>query len=140
MTPEEYQRLQDRVKNRTAMARSKKAKRNKYGAIQTEIDGITFDSKAEGARYLQLKTLQRAGEISGLQTQVRFNLLPAQEVGGRKERPVDYIADFQYQDKSGAVVVEDAKSAPTKTKEFVLKRKLMMFFHGIVVREVMVDG
>jgi len=116
----------------------RESRRNKYGAEKTEVDGMVFDSKSEAKRYLQLKAMQCAGEISELKTQVRIGLLPAQQVGGRKERPVDYLADFQYV-RQGVLITEDVKSGPTKTKEFILKRKMAMFFHGIVVVEVMID-
>lgn len=151
-TPDEFAALQSRIKagvqrksaapaqvEPTAKAVKSTGRRNKYGAQATEVHGIRFDSKAEAKRYLQLKALEQAGEISDLQLQVKFDLLPAQELDGKKERPVQYIADFTYRDKAGSTVVEDAKSAATKTKEFVLKRKMMLFFHGIVIREVLMD-
>lgn len=141
MTPDDYARLQARVQNRAPLVKkvAPKGRKNKYGAEATECDGITFDSKAEAKRYLQLKTMQRAGEISQLQWQVRIPLLPAQEVGNRKEKPVDYICDFVFV-RDGVKVYEDVKSAPTKTPEFILKRKMALFFHGIVVQEVLIDG
>jgi len=110
-------------------------RRNKYGAQATEIEGIRFDSKAEARRYLQLKAMEQAGEITGLEIQIKYELIPAQG----KERPVFYVADFRYTDQSGAVIVEDTKSAPTKTKEYVIKRKLMKWIHGIEIREVLMD-
>jgi len=142
MSAEDYERLQSRFKPGVvpvAKKAERKAgqRRNKYGAERTVVDGIEFDSKAEAKRYLQLKAMERAGEISGLEIQVRFELIPAQEIDGRKERPVFYVADFRYTTKAGEVVVEDTKSAPTKTKEYVLKRKLMMQRYGIVIREVL---
>lgn len=153
MSPEEYQtrqgELNAKMRARLDAVKSfrpgdpvkvakKSGKRNLYGAERVEIMGIKFDSKAEGKRYLQLKAMEQAGEISGLETQVCIALLPAQQVRGRKERPVNYFADFQYV-RQGVLITEDVKSAPTKTKEFILKRKMAMFFHGIVVSEVMVD-
>ena len=151
-TPEEYEKLQSRIKAGVqrkseapvdAQPAGKAAKsggrRNKYGAMATELDGIRFDSKAEARRYSQLKAMEQAGEISGLQLQVPYELLPAQDINGKKERPVKYIADFVYRDRDGNQVVEDTKSAATKTKEFVLKRKMMLFFHGIAIREVLMD-
>jgi len=82
--------------------------------------------------------MQQAGEIEDLKHHVHFDLLPAQDVNGRKERPVRYEADFTYM-KDGKLVVEDVKSGPTKTKEFILKRKMMLFFHKIEVIEVMAE-
>ena len=50
------------------------------------------------------------------------------------ERPVDYIADFVYRDKDGNEVVEDVKGV--RTRVYVIKRKLMLWRHGIRIREV----
>lgn len=144
MSAEDYERLQSRFKPGVvpvAKKAERKAgqRRNKYGAERTVVDGIEFDSKAEAKRYLQLKAMERAGEISGLEWQVRYDLIPAQDVDGHKEKPVYYLADFRYRNKAGALVVEDVKSAPTKTREYVIKRKLLLLIHGIRITEVMMD-
>ena len=114
---------------------------------------MVFDSKHEALRYQELKFMQKAGEISLLQRQVRYELVPEQReksarlytkgakagqpVPGRLiEKPVYYIADFVYKDKDGNTVVEDTKSTATKTKDYVIKRKLMLWRHGIKVQEV----
>lgn len=106
------------------------------------IDGtpVTFDSKREQARYGELALMQKAGEISDLQYQVRYDLIPTQERDdGTKERGIYYVADFVYS-KDGKAVVEDTKgyrvpsSAPYRV--FALKRKLMLWIHGITVKEV----
>lgn len=110
--------------------------RAKYGAVKSVIDGIRFDSKAEARRYVQLKALQQAGEISDLELQVAYTLLPTQKNALRTERPVKYVADFRYT-RDGAVVVEDTKSKPTRTPEYVIKRKLMLHVHGISITEVL---
>ena len=124
---------------------------NKYKAMKCTVNGIEFDSRKEARRYVHLCLAQRAGEITDLQTQVTFNLIPAQyaecnEVytkgkhkGEKKrgkllERGVDYVADFVYKTKDGKVIVEDTKGV--KTKEYVIKRKLMLFIHKIQVREI----
>lgn len=141
MSPEEYQRLQSRFQPGAAPAAKKTERkaakrRNKYGAERTAVDGIEFDSKAEAKRYMQLKAMEQRGEISDLKLQVVFELLPAQEINGHKERPMTYVADFTYLDSNGELVVEDVKSAITKTRTFLDKKKLMLFFHKIVIREV----
>ncbi len=106
----------------------------KYHAKKTELDGITFDSKKEANRYAELKLLERSGAIHNLQRQVRYELIPAQKKDGKTiERACHYIADFVYED-NGKTVVEDVKGY--RTKEYVLKRKLMLQVHGIEVREV----
>jgi Protein of unknown function (DUF1064) len=50
------------------------------------------------------------------------------------ERAVEYRADFVYRDKVGELVVEDAKGV--RTKDYVIRRKLMLSVHGIRIREV----
>ncbi len=108
---------------------------NKYRNKGITIDGITFQSKREATRYSELKLLQRAGEIFDLQRQVPFTLIPKQVRDGKTiERPCVYKADFVYKDKDGTEIVEDAKGM--RTKEYVIKRKLMLWQFGIVVREV----
>ena len=110
---------------------------NKYGAKKLIIDGETFDSRMEARRWRELRLLQRAGEIDGLQRQVKYVLIPAQtdDSGHVIERPVSYIADFVYRDaRTGEQVVEDVKGA--RTKEYIIKRKLMMWVHGIRIKEV----
>lgn len=112
-------------------------RKSKYGARKTELDGMVFDSNHEARRYAYLKTLERAGEISGLERQVKYILVPAQagEDGKIVERAVIYVADFVYRDAhSGEKVVEDAKGM--RTRDYIIKRKLMRYVHGIRIREV----
>ena len=105
----------------------------KYHAKKTELDGITFDSRKEANRYAELKLLERSGAIHNLQRQVRYELIPAQKKDGKTiERACHYIADFVYTE-NGKTVVEDVKGY--RTKEYVLKRKLMLQVYGIEVRE-----
>ena len=100
----------------------------------TTPDG-SFDSQREYKRWCELKLLQKAGKISQLQRQVKFELLPSQQRDdGTKERPVAYILDFKYMDlEKGYYVYEDSKGM--KTQAWILKRKLMLYIHGISVRE-----
>ena len=83
-----------------------------------------------------MRLLQRAGEINGLARQQRFKLIPSQrDKSGRViERAVDYVADFVYVTTDGEMVVEDTKGF--KTKDYIIKRKLMLWIHGIRVREI----
>lgn len=107
---------------------------NKYGNKKWELDGQTFDSQREARRYQELRWLLRMGLISDLRRQVPYELLPSQKRGGKVvERPVKYIADFVYTE-NGEEVVEDAKGM--RTKEYVIKRKLMLWQYGIQIREV----
>ena len=105
---------------------------NKYHNVKTTTsDGITHDSIKEANRWCELKLLQRAGKIQHLQRQVKYALIPKQQ----GEREVSYIADFVYHiAEDGKLVVEDVKGK--KTKEYVIKRKLMMWIHGIKIKEI----
>jgi hypothetical protein len=104
---------------------------SKYLNKKTTVHGITFDSKAEASRYLELVILQNSGLITNLELQVPFELIPKQG----KERPCTYIADFVYYE-SGEKVVEDLKSPATRKKaDYVIKRKLMRFLKNIVLKE-----
>lgn len=107
----------------------------KYHNKKTEIDGVVFDSRKEAARWHELKLMERAGLISDLQRQVVFNLIPnlKDDSGRVVERSVKYIADFAYI-QDGVAVVEDVKGL--RTREYVLKRKMMLYFHGIRVKEI----
>ncbi len=122
--------------------------RNKYGSRKITRDGLTFDSLKEYRRYCELRLLEKAGRITNLKLQVPFELLPAQyetfERYGKKgqrlkdgqhciEKAVMYRADFVYQE-NGKTVVEDTKGF--KTKDYILKRKMMLYFHGIKIKEV----
>ena len=108
----------------------------KYGNRKTTVDGITFDSAKEANRWCELKLLERAGKIFELQRQVSFVLIPKQVRDGKViERPVVYKADFVYTE-NGQEVVEDVKSPITKTKEYIIKRKLLLWQYGLQIREV----
>ena len=108
---------------------------NKYRNQKTVIDGIKFDSKHEGMRYLELKYMERINQIRDLQLQVPFELLPAQRnEKGKVERAVKYIADFVYYDHDGNLVVEDAKGI--RTDAYRLKKKMLRYFKGIEIKEV----
>ena len=87
----------------------------KYKAKPVTIDGHRFDSQREGARYRELKLLERSGHITGLEMQPVFELAPGVLVPGekRKRPPLRYVADFRYRDETGRVVVEDAKGVQT---------------------------
>jgi hypothetical protein len=103
-------------------------KRNKYGNKQVIYDGIPFHSTKEGNRYLELKLLQRAGVISNLELQKPYVIIHASEYGN----DVKYIADFVYE-QDGRTVVEDSKGF--RTKEYVIKKRLMAERFGIIIKE-----
>lgn len=121
------------------------AKANKYGSRKITRDGMTFDSLREYRRFCELSLLERAGRITDLRRQVKFVLVPAQygpdsigKRGGVKrgkliEREVSYVADFVYA-QDGKQIVEDSKGF--RTKDYIIKRKLMLWVHGIQVKEI----
>lgn len=118
---------------RKLIARGMKAM-NKYGNRKVNLDGQVFDSVHEAQRYQELLLLLRAGAITDLQRQVPFELIPTQRHNNKViERPVKYVADFVYME-NGERIVEDAKGV--RTKEYVIKRKLMLQRYGIQIREV----
>ena len=99
--------------------------KNRYGE---------FDSKAEFERYLILLDMQKCGEISELTWQVVYVLIPPQKCITRpNERACKYLADFRYI-KDGKTIVEDVKGI--RTKDYIIKRKLMLYIHGIEIVEV----
>lgn len=122
----------------------------------TTYEGITFDSQKEAHRYFELKLLQRAGKIKDLELQKVFELIPAQyeyyERYGKKgqrlkdgkrciEKQCVYKADFTYTDTAtGKTVVEDVKGYVDPSSagfaKFVIKRKLMLYIHGIRIKEI----
>lgn len=108
--------------------------RSKYGAVKTQVDGITFASKREAARYTELKQLERAGHIGNLVLQPSFEIIPSLILDGKKQRAIRYIADFAYVDHFGNEIVEDVKGH--KTREYQLKRRLVKHVFGIEVKEV----
>ncbi len=119
--------------------------RTKYHSKKITRDGITFDSVKEYRRFCELSLLEKAGAITDLKRQVEFILIPAQRepdtIGVRGgiikgktiEHKCSYVADFVYTE-NGKQIVEDTKGF--RTKDYILKRKMMLYFHGIRIREV----
>lgn len=93
-----------------------------------------FDSKAEERRWYELSLMEKAGEIKALQRQVKYELIPSQKIDKKVvERAVTYVADFVYYTPDGQLVVEDVKGM--KTTDYIIKRKLMLWIHGIRIKE-----
>ena len=123
----------------------KPMRKSKYGSKKITRDGMTFDSLKEYRRYCELSLLERAGQITDLRRQMTYLLIPCQyepdiigKRGGVKrgkllEREVSYVADFVYT-QDGKTIVEDTKGF--KTKDYIIKRKLMLWVHGIRIKEV----
>lgn len=102
---------------------------SKYRNHKIVRDGLEFDSRAEADRYAELCLMQRAGEISGLETQPQYTLTV------RGVKICDYYGDFRYW-QNGQLVVEDVKGV--RTPEYRLKAKLMLACHGIAIVETKV--
>ena len=133
MTEDEYQSLIARQRQRATLGREEPPAPGKYGNKKVEVDGEKFDSKKEFARYQQLQMMERAGEITDLKRQVKFELAPAVIIKGKKRPPLAYIADHVYV-QNGQKVVEDVKGMVTK--EYRIKRHLMKSVHGIDIQEL----
>ena len=126
--------------------------KSKYFNKKTiSLDGSVFDSRKEARRWGELSLLLRAGKITDLDRQVKFELIPAQyetyERYGKNgqrlkdgtrlvERAAIYTADFVYTDENGVRVIEDTKSQATRTEAYILRRKLMYARYKIKIREV----
>lgn len=122
----------------------------KYGNKPVTIEGIRFASKKEGYYYLALKDRVDSGEISNLRMQVPYEIVPAvyetqtihlktkdKQVTKCVQKAVHYVADFVYTDRDGIDQVIDVKGgSATKTKEYLLKKKMMRAFLGIEIVEV----
>lgn len=116
-------------------------RQNKYHAVKVGKSA----SKWEARRKAELEIMERFGQISNLRFQVPFELIPVQRepstVGPRGgvrpgkviERNCLYVADFVY-DKDGQTIVEDTKGF--RTKDYVIKRKLLLWRYGIRIKEV----
>lgn len=100
-------------------------------------EGNKYDSKKEYKRYLELKGKEEKGEISNLQRQVIYQVMPrlTDENGKFRHHPIKYIADFVYTDNlTGKEVVEDAKGM--RTEVYKIKKKLMYWLYKIEINEV----
>lgn len=106
-------------------------KKNKFGAVKINADGMTFDSKLEHRRWCTLKMLAKLGKITDLKRQVEFVLIDKTKYG----RKISYMADFTYI-QDGKLIVEDTKSKATKTPLYRLKKRLMAEKYEIVIKEV----
>lgn len=111
----------------------------KYHNKKVIANGVVFDSQKEAQRYQELLLLEKAGEITDLKRQEKFVVIPkqledySQKKGKVIERECVYIADFTYY-RGEEFIVEDVKGV--KTKDYIIKRKLMLYQFGIRVTEV----
>ena len=96
-------------------------RKEKYGRIKKEVDGIVFDSTSEADAWRILKLWEASGAITELEVQPEFQLEPGFVVDGRKVRAIKYRADFLFV-KDGRKTVVDVKGV--QTQAFVIKAKL----------------
>lgn len=121
-------------------------KHSKYHSTKVTYGGMTFDSRKEYRRYQTLQMLEKGGVITNLRRQVRYELIPNQytmktiqlkTMQKQKqvlvERKVEYVADFVYE-QDGQTIVEDTKGF--RTADYIIKRKLMLWVHGIKIEEI----
>ena len=94
----------------------------KYGSRKTQVDGHTFDSKAEAQYYEQLKWLLENKQIRSFRLQPRYTLLESFKKNGKTFRKTEYIADFEITHLDGSIEVVDVKGYETPV--FSIKRKL----------------
>ena len=123
-----------------------KTKGSKYHNKKIYVDGIPFDSVKEGRRWRDLRIMEQAGLIDNLQRQVKYTLIPPQEIRDRRtgkyirtDRACCYVADFVYIDnRDGQTIVEDVKGykGGTAYALFKIKKKLMLYFFDIEVMEI----
>lgn len=115
--------------------REQKAKQ-KYNNQKAEREGIAFDSQKEARRYDELLVMLQAGIITDLRLQPQFTLQESYITEtGQRIRAIRYTADFSYR-FGGRLVVEDVKSTPTRTKEYLRNRKMVRSKYGIDIQEV----
>lgn len=145
MTREELARLGPEARKQIAQYMGE-VKTGKYRNVRTQVDGIPFDSKKEARRFIELRSLLKAGKIRNLKLQPQFTIQESYVTSeGERVRAVRYVADFSYErstspDQDGYIhwikVVEDVKSQATRTAQYEIKRKLMMERLGIAIEEV----
>lgn len=139
LTAEQYRELagDSPVKESLSHKIPKKPALSKYKNVKTECDGFKFDSTKEKNRYLYLKELINRGLISNLQRQVRFDLIPTNNL----HRGVYYVADFTYI-KDNELIIEDVKPFDKKRQkyllksDYIIKKKLMYHIFKIIIKEV----
>lgn len=111
---------------------------SKYKSKKVVYDGITFDSKKEMNRYIELRILENAGYITELERQYKIVLVPTFKLNGKTYRSICYYADFIYYDlEKKQTVVEDVKSRFTKQLPvYKIKKKLLAYFKKIEIKEI----
>lgn len=120
-------------------AQIQRSRRSKYGAEPCEVEGLRFDSKKEGARYADLRLLEKVGAIRELEPSPERPMKPKYDlIASNGEVIGHYTGDFRFFDvRSGQVVVEDVKSPQTrKNTAYRLRKRLLRACWGIEIREI----
>lgn len=130
--------------------------KSKYNNQKDSRGAVKFDSKKEARRYDELMLMLQSGKIRNLKLQPQFTLQESYKTPeGKRVNAIRYVADFSYEESVRAnvifpdgryrpsenavvwqTVVEDVKSAATKTRTYHMKRKMMLEKFGIEIREV----
>ena len=106
--------------------------KNKYNAKKQNYKGKTFDSKKELTRFLILESMEKNNYISDLELQPVFPLIVNGHKIGR------YTADFRYKNRNGEVIVEDVKSKITKTRDYILRKKILSTYNPpVIIKEIL---
>lgn len=103
---------------------NKPARKAKYRANKTSVDGHTFDSKKEAEFYCDLKMHLKAGDIKGFCLQPIFMLAPG----------LKYKADFIIFNNDNTTEVIDVKGY--KTKEYIAKKKVFEEKYNLKITEI----
>lgn len=110
-------------------------KQSKYKNKKVEYNGIKFDSQKERNYYIKLKLLEEKGKIKDLKLQVKYELQPKFQIGNKTYQKITYKADFSYISiDDNKLHVVDVKGF--KTKEYLLKKKILAYKYGIEIEEI----
>ena len=105
---------------------------NKYFAKKQIYKGIKFDSKKELQRYLVLEVMLKKRLIKDLEIHPMFPLIVNGVKIGR------YTADFKYINKEGIEIIEDVKSKITKTRDYMLRKKILATYNPpLIIKEIL---
>ena len=106
--------------------------KNKFNAKKQIYKGKTFDSKKELTRFLILESMEKNNYIYDLELQPVFPLIVNGHKIGR------YTADFRYKNRNGEVIVEDVKSKITKTRDYILRKKILSTYNPpVIIKEIL---
>jgi hypothetical protein len=106
----------------------------KYHNVKVQIDGMTFDSKKEAARWQELQLMEKAGVIADLQPQPQYELHTVTPTGERAKVGI-YKPDFRYTE-AGQTRIEDVKANVTKTEAYRLRKRIFEAEYGLAIVEI----